>query len=136
MNILPLRAIYNGATPEEALKKIADWSVSQAFGIATQSIESESSMTVREARRVCFFLLKRPWSESKKDRVSDRKIAKLYGYGYYYHSNVFRYVKQLNDLDETPTESALKSKLSQAKATYIKLCTQLTQTQTKESQNV
>lgn len=112
--------------PAIALKHIADQAVAKTFGISPESINNESSALVREARRVCFFLLKRPWDETKKDRLSDRKITEIYGHEASYHSNVYRYGNAI--LSETEKETALKTKIVQAKATYLSLYAQLTQT--------
>jgi hypothetical protein len=115
--------------PEKVLKQLADSASAKAYGIPVASIDIESSVLVREARKLSFFLLRKPWDESSRlDRVPVRKIAELYGHNDNYFSNIHRYETELSDILESERDTATKQKVVEAKATYLELYAQLIQT--------
>lgn len=137
MDISKIKNTY-ATDADQALKQLADLASAKAYGIPIESIDFDSSVLVREARKLSFFLLRKPWDElSRKDRVSDRKIAELYGHNDNYFSNVHRYVKELNDLAQSERKTATKQKLEEGKKIFLELYAQLIQTtKTKGFQNV
>jgi hypothetical protein len=137
MDISKIKKTY-AIDADQALKQIADLASAKSYGIPIESIDFDNSVLVREARKLSFFLLQKPWDESsRKDRISYRGIAKLYGYNDKFCGNIQRYVKDLIDLETSNRNLATKQKLVEGKKIFIELYAQLIQTtQTKGLQNV